>query len=98
MDRRHMAGKVKKMAGISKDGSAATKQRKGKLSRAELPRCRVRYFSDGLVLGSKLFVEGIFAKYRGHFAPGRKSGARPLREDAYNRLFTARQLAVQAVG
>jgi len=69
----------------------------GKLSRKELLRCRVRYFSDGLVLGSKGFVEGVFAKCRGHFGPERKNGARPLRQDANGSLFTARQLAVRAV-
>jgi len=33
---------------------------RGKLSPAELVRLRVRYFSDGAILGSKAFVEGIF--------------------------------------
>ena len=84
-------------AGISKDKAVAEKQQKGKLSRAELLRCRVRCFSDGLVLGSKGFVEGVFAKHREHFSPGRKSGARSLREDAQGGLFTARQLAVKPV-
>jgi hypothetical protein len=70
---------------------------KGKLSRLALLRCRVRYFSDGLVLGSKAFVEGVFAQHRGHFGPARKTGARSLREAAQGSLFTAGQLAVRAV-
>jgi len=32
----------------------------GQLSRGELLHCRVRYFSDGMVIGSKNFVEDVF--------------------------------------
>ena len=39
----------------------------GKLSKAELMQCRVRYFSDGVVLGSKAFVEDVFREHRGEF-------------------------------
>jgi REP element-mobilizing transposase RayT len=92
------SGGGSKRAGIPAGTSAAEKQRKGKLSRATLLRCRVRYFSDGLVLGTKSYVDGVFEKYRGQFGPKRTSGARALREDAQHSLFTARQLAVRAVG
>jgi REP element-mobilizing transposase RayT len=89
--------KTARKAGIPKAMAQLGKKRRGKLSRAELLRCRVRYFSDGLVIGTKGYVEGVFAKCRSHFGPGRKSGARALREDANGSLFTARQLAVRAV-
>ena len=85
-------------AGFGKEQTETTRHRKGKLSRLTLLRCRVRYFSDGLVLGSEAFVEGVFAQHRGHFGPARKTGARTLREDVHGSLFTARQLAVRAVG
>ena len=39
-------------------------------------RCRVRYFSDGAVIGSKGFVDGIFHRTRECFGPKRKDGAR----------------------
>ena len=84
--------------GFSPESAEAEKKRKGKLSRAELLRCRVRYFSDGLVLGTKSYVDGVFETYRGHFGPKRTSGARALHEDAQGSLFTARQLAVRTVG
>jgi REP element-mobilizing transposase RayT len=89
---------ARKKAGIPGKEAAAEKQRLGKLGRAALLRCRVRYFSDGLVLGTKSYVDGVFERYRGHFGPKRTSGARALREDARGSLFTARQLAVRAVG
>ncbi|MCX6879494.1 MAG: transposase [Verrucomicrobia bacterium] len=45
-------------------------------------RCRVRYFSDGAVLGSREFVDGVFRACRKRFGPQRKSGARKLRGNA----------------
>jgi len=58
---------------------------------------RVRYFSDGAVIGSRAFVDGVFQKSRAHFGPKRKDGARKprgalgeLKED----LWTLRDLKV----
>jgi putative transposase len=42
-------------------------------------RCRVRYFSDGAVLGSREFVDGVFMACRERFGKTRTSGARKLR-------------------
>ena len=36
----------------------------GRLSMAELLRCRVRYFTDGVALGSKSFVSGVLSSGR----------------------------------
>ncbi len=49
-----------------------------KLSWGELLRCRVRYFSDGLVLGSQAFVEEASESRREWFGEKRKRGARGL--------------------
>jgi REP element-mobilizing transposase RayT len=89
---------TKTKGGFAAGAAEAEKKRLGKLSRAALLRCRVRYFTDGLVLGTKSYVEGVFEKHRGHFGPKRTSGARALHEDAQGSLFTARQLAVRTVG
>jgi hypothetical protein len=76
----------------------------GKLSQADYLRCKVRYFSDGAVLGGKNFVEGIFQACRGRFGPKRKDGARPLRGLAADdgspeqRLFNLRQLRKEVFG
>ncbi|MFM2176115.1 MAG: hypothetical protein RL015_213, partial [Verrucomicrobiota bacterium] len=45
---------------------------------AELVRLRVRYFTDGVILGSKDFVESLFNENRDHFSPKRKSSARRI--------------------
>jgi REP element-mobilizing transposase RayT len=43
---------------------------------AKVIGCRVRYFTDGAVLGSKSFVDGIFHRARECFGPKRQDGAR----------------------
>jgi REP element-mobilizing transposase RayT len=42
-------------------------------------RCRVRYFTDGAVIGSRTFVNEAFASARERFGPRRKDGARKMR-------------------
>ena len=49
---------------------------------AKMLRCRVRYFTDGAVIGSKEFVNEAFASARERFGAKRKDGARKLRGDA----------------
>jgi REP element-mobilizing transposase RayT len=49
------------------------------LSEAEMLHRKVRYFADGLVIGTKRFVNGVFALTRDHFGPRRTSGARKIR-------------------
>ena len=43
---------------------------------------RIRYFTDGAVIGSKAFVNEAFAEARERFGPRRKDGARTLRGSA----------------
>ena len=49
------------------------------LGMAKMLRCRIRYFTDGAVIGSKEFVNEAFARARERFGPKRKDGARKLR-------------------
>jgi putative transposase len=49
------------------------------LETAKMLRCRIRYFTDGAVIGSRNFVDQAFAKSRERFGKNRKSGARRLR-------------------
>jgi putative transposase len=50
----------------------------GKLSVHEAVRCRNRYFTEGVVLGTEEFVEGVFERCRDHFGVRRRKGAREL--------------------
>jgi REP element-mobilizing transposase RayT len=83
--------------GFSKERVEAVLKSGGKLSRADLLRCRVRWFSDGVAIGSKVFVEGVFKGCRGYFGAKRKTGARKVREDAAESLHTLRDLKVDPV-
>jgi putative transposase len=83
--------------GVSADSARAVLAERGKLSAAELVRQRVRYFSDGAILGSKAFVEGIFTDQREHFSPLRRTGARRIRESGSG-LHTLRDLRLRALG
>ena len=69
----------------------------GRLPMHELLHCRVRYFSDGLVLGSKGFVESVFSRYRDHFGSKRETGARPIRFGELLSLCTLRDLRLSPV-
>jgi hypothetical protein len=69
---------------------------RGRMSLGELVRHRVRYFSDGAVIGSREFVETVFAEEREHFGEKRQTGARRIVESA-TELFSLRQLRVRAV-
>jgi REP element-mobilizing transposase RayT len=46
---------------------------------AKMLRCRVRYFTDGAVIGSRDFVNEAFASARERFGAKRKDGARKLK-------------------
>jgi REP element-mobilizing transposase RayT len=77
----------------------------GKLSQADYLRCKVRYFSDGVVLGGRAFVEDIFLSCRERFGPKRRTGARPLRglagdpsDPSGARLYNLRQLRTGVFG
>ena len=49
------------------------------LGMAKMLRCRIRYFTDGAVIGSREFVNEAFASARERFSPKRKDGARKLK-------------------
>ena len=71
---------------------------KGKLPMNELLRCRVRYFTDGVIFGSRAFVEDAFRRHRQHFSAKREVGARTMTGGDWGDLFTARKLRVNVMG
>ena len=61
-------------------------------------RCRVRYFTDGAVIGSKAFINEVFVAARERFTEKRKDGARPMRgsgSGAKGILWSVRDLRVR---
>ena len=71
--------------GMSKDDVDAEMRRleagRG-IAVAKRLRWRLRYLSDGAVIGQRSFVDEVFRQCRGQFGPRRKDGARRMRGDA----------------
>ena len=67
------------------------------LGMAKMLYCRVRYFTDGAVIGSKEFVNEAFASARNRFGAKRKNGARVMKgsgRGAKGLLWSVRDLRV----
>jgi putative transposase len=63
---------------IKKEEVLAVLRRGGKLEKHELLRLRVRYFSQGVVFGSKEYVEEVFEKFRRKYFPAADKVAHPV--------------------
>lgn len=70
----------------------------GKVPLNDLLLCRARFFTDGLAIGSRAFVEDLFRYNRDLFGPNRKSGARKIRPLSDTPLFALRDLKKDAFG
>jgi len=99
----------KKHKGFSREESEQILQDGGKLSRPELLRCRVRHFSDGVVLGSKAFVNEFYQRlksdtqkepsYKGQYEK-RETGARKMKamsNDDGESLYSMRDLIKDSI-
>ena len=67
------------------------------LKLAKMLRCRVRYFTDGAVIGGKGFVDQVFDASRERFSEKRQDGARAMRgsgKTASGVLWSMRALRV----
>ena len=73
-------------------------QGEGSLSRAQVLRIRVRYLTDGAVLGSRRFVDEIFMGCRSRFGSRRKDGARPMKGADWGGLCVIRDLRMCIYG
>jgi hypothetical protein len=69
----------------------------GELPLETLIRCHVRYFNDGVALGSRLFIEEVFENNRLLFGKHRKNGARKMRGGDWKGLYSLRNLSPGAV-
>ena len=64
----------------------------GKVGREEALRCRVRYFTDGAVLGSREFVQGYFDAHRADFGKRRRDACRELKGSEWGGMSCIRGL------
>ncbi len=84
--------------GIGSDTVEEVVTARGKMSRQELLRCRLRYFTDGLVIGSKAFIEAFFEEKRSFFSESRREGSRRMRGGDWGNLRSGRDLQVNPIG
>jgi len=74
---------------------AVVDQEQGELSLQERLRCRIRYFSDGVILGSHSFVESQCQRLKQKIGYKRKSGPTPLKILGSAALWVFRNLRVR---
>ncbi|MBC8125593.1 MAG: transposase [Gloeobacteraceae cyanobacterium ES-bin-144] len=70
---------IRKRKGMTAAEVERENERAGELSRGRMLRYRVRYFTDGAVIGSRSFVNEAFANARERFGSNRSSGARKMK-------------------
>jgi putative transposase len=73
-------------------------QQDGEIQLTELLRCRVRYFTDGGILGSRAFVLDQFARFKRLVTPPHSNRAHRLRGVADQNIWTLRDLRIQPIG
>jgi hypothetical protein len=83
--------------GLSVEQVEMIVKERGELPLQDVLRCRVRYFSDGVAIGSKAFVNDVFRLHRDNFGPKRKDGARPMHFAAWGGLCAARDLRLTPI-
>ena len=83
--------------GFNREQIAAVLAKNGRLSRLEMLHCRIRYFTDGAVIGSKAFVNAVFVANRERFGVSRKNGAHRLRGIETRTLYVLRDLRIEPI-
>jgi putative transposase len=84
-------------AGLSREAVAEVWRAGGRLSLAQLLRCRVRYMTDGMAIGSRAFLEKLLVEKASLFSMKRKSVARPMKGGDWGGMRTARALKLRAI-
>jgi REP element-mobilizing transposase RayT len=80
---------------LTPEEQSAKQECEGEIPIARMLQHRIRYFTDGAVIGSRIFVDEAFAKSRIRFGPKRNSGARKMRggaSAASTHLYSMRDL------
>lgn len=89
---------LRKGVGIANETGGQNDDITGDMPISTMLRCRIRYFTDGAVIGSRAFVNDAFVRSRERFGSRRKDGARKLRGNgkaASEMLWSVRDLRVR---
>ncbi|MBN1674212.1 MAG: transposase [Kiritimatiellae bacterium] len=82
---------------FSEEQVATVLAAKGKLSAYELLRCRIRYFSHGLALGSEAFIKEVCERYQKAPWAQRDPRPHPMKHGDWGGLCTMQKLRMQPV-
>jgi len=98
-DEKTEANHVKIRKGIPKEKAEKALKNKGRLTVGECMLSRIKYLSEGAAIGSKGFIETIYAQYRENLGENRKTKAKPMGEslDALYSLH-GKQDGIQSYG
>lgn len=69
----------------------------GVLPLGALLHCKVRYFTNGAILGCRRYVNEKINHHRSFFGKNRKTGATPMKGGDWNELHTARRLRLNVI-
>ena len=84
--------------GISREKVVEVLAEGGEFTIFDLLHCKVRYFSDGVAIGSRAFLDQVFAGNRSLFGKRRSSGPRPMKGGAaWAGLMTLRALRLAPI-
>ena len=72
---------VKIRKGIPTEKAEKALASEGRLTAGECLLSRLKYFSEGVAIGSKSFIETLFEKHREEFGEGRKISSKPMGEN-----------------
>lgn len=84
--------------GFSEEKVEAVVNEDGAMPIAEALLHRVRYFTEGAVIGTATFVEEVFQQNRSRLGPNRTTGARRMRGANWGKLRTLRDLRTNVIG
>ncbi len=83
--------------GFSREEIEAVIKAGGKLSFGQALRCRVRYFTEGVVLGTRKYVNDAFRRHRDYFGPRRDREAHAMAGADWCGLHSARSPRLRPV-
>jgi putative transposase len=82
---------------MAKLAQKVLQQQQGEIPLAELLRCRIRYFTDGGILGSRAFVQEQFARCKQIVSPSQSDRGYRLRIIAEDQIWALRNLRLRPV-
>jgi hypothetical protein len=81
LERRTANGEVKRRGVFDEKSVEAVFAAQGQISGISYVGAKIRYFTDGAVIGTQSFINDLFLAYRERFGGSRKTGARKMKAE-----------------